>query len=199
METELPQAPPARKKEPSIRAAAKKALSTVTEISDDDEEEEYISDDEDFDLEVVAAPPVGNKKGGGKKPTANAKGGKPPAKKRGPASKQSNVIGQKLITEVLKPAENVGISPEKKVRKMRESPFNKKSGSVLGKVVVGEEENVSTGSQDALASGSEDTGKFVAPSRRPQRMNRGKARYVVSESDEEEEVSQDSDFDEEDD
>ncbi|XP_052171246.1 DNA topoisomerase 2 [Diospyros lotus] len=214
METELPQAPPARKKEPSIRAAAKKALSTVTDISDDDEEEEeYISDDEDFDLEVVTAPPVGNKKGG-KKPAANAKGGKPPAKKRGPASKQSNVIGQKLITEVLKPAENVGISPEKKVRKMRASPFNKKSSSVLGKVVVGEEEeeeeeNVSTGSQDAVASGSnadsaaEDTGKFVAPSRRrpPQRMNRGKARYVVSdsESDNEEEVSQDSDFDEDDD
>ena len=44
-------------------------------------------------------------------------------------------MGQKLLTDInmLKPAENPWISPEKKVRKMRASPFNKKSGSVLGR------------------------------------------------------------------
>lgn len=40
-------------------------------------------------------------------------------------------LSQKLITDVLKPDENV--SPKKKVRKIRKSLFNKKSGSVLGR------------------------------------------------------------------
>jgi DNA topoisomerase-2 len=74
----------------------------------------------------------------GRKPAANDKAAKPPAaaKKRGAANKQqSQTLGQKLLTDInmLKPAENPWISPEKKVRKMRASPFNKKSGSVLGR------------------------------------------------------------------
>ncbi|KAK1360556.1 hypothetical protein POM88_045030 [Heracleum sosnowskyi] len=79
-----------------------------------------------------------------RKPAAgNAKAPKPPVapvvtKKRGIAAsgKQSQMAGQKLITDVLKPVENDGISPEKKVRKMRASPFNKKSGSLLGRAAV---------------------------------------------------------------
>ncbi|CAL5330796.1 unnamed protein product [Camellia sinensis] len=198
LETEMPQVP-TRKKEPTRRAAAKKPLSsTLTEISDDEDEEDI--SDEDFELAEEVAPEVGKKKGG-RKPAANAKqAAKPPAptKKRVPAK----TTGQKLITEVFKTAENMGISPEKKVRKMRASPFNKKSGSVLGNIGK-EDENSSTGSEENLGSASnavntEDLSEEVmAPKARPRRMNRGKAVYVLSES-EDDEVSEDSDFNEDD-
>ena len=148
METEVPKVP-AKKKEPSKRATAaqkKKPLATVSEISDDDDDDDYNDineidddddddDDEDSEIEVVATPEA-RKKGGGKL-AANAQAVKAPAaaKKRGAANKQQpQTLGQKLLTDMLKPAENSGISPEKKVRKMRASPFNKKSGSVLGRV-----------------------------------------------------------------
>ena len=111
-------------------------MATVLEISDGDDDDINEIDDEDSEIEVVAAPDAGKK--GGRKPAANAKAGKAPAaaKKRGAANKQQpQTLGQKLLTDILKPAENSGISPEKKVRKMRASPFNKKrqSGSVLGR------------------------------------------------------------------
>ena len=108
---------------------------TISEISDDDDMNEIDDDDEDGEIEVVAAPEA-RKKGRGK-PTANAKAVKAPAaaKKRGAANKQQpQTLAQKLLTDMLKPAENSRISLEKKVRKMRASPFNKKSGSVLGRV-----------------------------------------------------------------
>ncbi|PSS24455.1 DNA topoisomerase [Actinidia chinensis var. chinensis] len=196
METEVPPVP-AGKKEPNRRAAGqKKPLSTVTEISDSDDEKD--ASDEDFELEEEAVPEVGKTKRG-RKPSANTKvAAKPPAptKKRVPANKQS----QKLITEILKPVENMGISPEKKVRKMRASPFNKKSGSVLGRMGKEGEENTSTGSEERLGSAStaestEDTSEVMVPRARPPRMNRGKVRYVVSDSDSDK-VSDDSDFDE---
>ncbi|KAA8520228.1 hypothetical protein F0562_014484 [Nyssa sinensis] len=197
METEVPQNQ-ARKKEPSKRAAAqKKPLSTLTEISDDEDEDEI--SDEDFELEVVAVPE--EKKKGGRKPTKNdAKAAKPPAaaKKRG--KQQSQVIGQRLITEVLKPAENSGISPEKKVRKMRASPFNKKSSSVLG-ISKEDEAKISTGTEEKAGSSpaesAEEMSEVIAPRARPQRANRGKATYVVSDS-ESDEATDDSTFSDED-
>ncbi|XP_050281804.1 DNA topoisomerase 2-like [Quercus robur] len=191
METEVPKVL-AKKKEPSKRAAAaaqkKKPLATVSEISDDNDINEIVDDDEDSEIEVVAAPEA--RKTGGRKPAANAKAVKAPAvaKKRGAANKQQpQTLGQKLLTDMLKPAENSGISPEKKVRKMRASPFNKKSGCVLGRVgkvheVIENEENSGSASTSANA---EETIE-VAPARaRPQRVNRAQTKYVLSDSESE--------------
>ena len=69
--------------------------------------------DEDGEIEVVAAPEV--RKKGREKPAANAKAIKAPlaAKKKGVGNKQQpQTLGQKLLTNILKPAENSGISPE---------------------------------------------------------------------------------------
>ncbi|XP_030940905.1 DNA topoisomerase 2-like [Quercus lobata] len=187
METEVPKVP-AKKKEPSKRAAAaqkKKPLATVSEISNDDVDDNDINeidddDDEDSEIEVVAAPEA--RKEGGRNPAANAKAVKAPAaaKKRGAANKQQpQTLGQKLLTDMLKPAENSEISPEKKVRKMWASPFNKKSGSVLGRVgkvneVTENEEN----SGSASTSASTEETIEVAPARaRPQRVNRAETRF----------------------
>ncbi|XP_059462496.1 DNA topoisomerase 2 isoform X2 [Corylus avellana] len=196
METEVPKVP-ARKKEPSKRTAAqKKPLVTVVEVSgddDDDDDEKNNSDDEDFDIEVVAAQESGKK--GGRKPAANAKAAKAPvaAKKReAPKKQQPKTLGQKLVTDMFKPAANSMFSPEKKVRKMRESPFNKKSGSVLGKVGG---ENEATGSEPSTSASTEESVE-VAPARaRPQRVNRKQTRYVLSDS-ESENSPVDTDFDE---
>lgn len=195
-------APKAQRKETSKRAAAaKKTLPKVSEITDDIDGID-ISDD-DFEAEIVAA----EKKKGGRKPANSKAAAKPPtaaAKKRGAAAakQQSQLTGQKLITEVLKPSSSSsenpeGISPEKKVRKMRESPFNKKSGSVLGS------SSVSGG--DSVSDSTEEVSKFVLPrTSRPQRGNRTKAVYVVSDSEEDDDGSDDpeelieSDFEDED-
>ncbi|XP_027113751.1 DNA topoisomerase 2 [Coffea eugenioides] len=196
METEIP------KREPSKRATTKKPLVSVTEISDGDDDQIEISDDEDFELEVEAAP-----KEKGRKKTANSKAAKPAAapKKRGQANKTSQLVGQKLITEVLKPADVSKISPEKKVRRMRPSPFNKKSGSVLERLSQQENDKISPESEGqespaSNASGStEESAQVVVPRARPQRGgNRGKAKYVLSDS-ENDDVPDDSDFDEGDD
>ncbi|KAL0464445.1 UNVERIFIED_CONTAM: DNA topoisomerase 2 [Sesamum latifolium] len=204
METEEVSQLQTKKKEPSRKAAAqKKQLSTVSESPDDDVEIQIIDDDDDFE-------PEEKKKKGGRKP-ANAKAAKPPAatKKRGPAAKQSQALGQKLITEVLKPAEN---SPEKKVRKVRASPFNKKSSSILGRTInVEEEEEGETSAEQADSTSTlgsvTDVGQAVAPRARPQRANRGKATYVISDDSESDDPAEDfesdaaeddSDFDDED-
>ncbi|KAG8391224.1 hypothetical protein BUALT_Bualt01G0165600 [Buddleja alternifolia] len=170
METEVPQMQ-IKNKEPSKRAAAskKKPLSSVAEISDDDDDIEII-DDDDFE-------PEEKKKTGGRKPANGKAAAKPPTgatKKRGPATKQ---LGQKLITEVLKPAEN---SPEKKVRRMRASPFNKKSSSVLGRATIVEEDEEILKEQEKSGSSSGSVSEIisqevVAPKARPQRGNRGQA------------------------
>jgi DNA topoisomerase-2 len=200
METEVPKVPPkkkepskvpAKKKEPSkTTAAQKKPFAAVTEVSDVDEND---SDDEVFELETG--------KKGGKKPAANAKAAKAPAaaKKRGaPKKQQPQTSGQKLLTDMFKPAENAGISPEKKVRKMRASPFNKKSSSMLGRVSG---ENEATGGEENLGSAStsastEESVEAVPARARPQRANRNQTRYVLSDS-ESENPPDDSDFDEE--
>ncbi|GAV86071.1 DNA_gyraseB domain-containing protein/DNA_topoisoIV domain-containing protein/Toprim domain-containing protein/HATPase_c domain-containing protein [Cephalotus follicularis] len=198
METEEPQIP-ASKKQSSKRAAAQKKPVTILSDVSESEDENY-TDDEEFEIKEVADPEPGKK--GGRKAAATSKAAKPPvaAKKRGAASKQPQVSGQKLLTEMLKPAENSGISPEKKVRKMRESPFNKKSGSILGRVGKGDE---ATGSEEMLGTVSpsdetEEVIEFVPARARPQRANRVKARYVLSDS-ESDNASEDSDFSEDED
>ncbi|KAK6119233.1 hypothetical protein DH2020_047016 [Rehmannia glutinosa] len=203
METEQPQMP-TKKKEPNRRTAAqKKPLSTVSETIDDDDGDIEIISDDDFELKK-------KKKKCGRKP-ANAKAAKPPlagTKKRGQqANKQQT---QKLITEVLKPAEN---SPEKKVRKMRASPFNKKSSSILGRTISVDEEDEETSAErensvSTLGSVTEDVSQAVAPKARPQRGTRGNARYVISDDSESDDPvedidsdpteDEDSDFDDED-
>lgn len=185
METEKVQVP-AKKKEPSKRTAAQKKVVTVE--TSDSEDEIIIDDDEAFE---IAAPEEGKK--GGRKAAGNSKAAKPAAetKKRGPAKKQQPEasLGQRLLTEMLKPTES---SPEKKVRKMRASPFNKKSGSMLGRAGTIEEPSGSS------PSTSEEVAEVLPPKARPQRANRRQARYVLSDS-ESEKATDDSEFDEDED
>ncbi|MCD9645177.1 DNA topoisomerase 2 [Datura stramonium] len=203
METE---APKAQKKAPARRAAAQKKTLPSSADDSDGEDEIEISDDDEFEQQVAVE---GKKKGGRKPAAAKAAAPKPP-KKRAPANKQSQSIGQRLITEVLKPAEDAGASPDRKVRKMRESPFNKKSGSLLEKntsssSTLQESEEVSPVS--SLGSLEEEVSEVaVAPKARPQRVNRAKkTTYVISDSDTEEDDNNDfepsdySDFDDDDD
>ncbi|KAK2637028.1 hypothetical protein Ddye_031820 [Dipteronia dyeriana] len=188
MEAEVPQVAAAGKKVATKRGAAARKK-TVT-----------ISDSSESEAEIVAA------KKGGRKPAAS----KPPAaaKKRGPTKKQQQeaqgLLGQKLLTEMLKPTE---VSPEKKVRKMRASPFNKKSGSVLGRIAApSSSQDESTGSAQLSAGGSPSTSEEVAEvvltKERPKRANRKQTSYVLSDSesepsdDSESEPADDSDFDE---
>lgn len=179
----------AKKKEPSKRAAAKKKTTAKSaQISDD-------SDDGDFEIKEIAPPAA--KKGGGRKAAANAKTTKT-TKKQEPVAR----LGQKLITQMLEPTENSGISPEKKVRKIRESPFNKKSGSMLGRKIGEEEEEVEAGNEGKMMGSAssettdEEVGRVLLARGRSQRTNRTQVRYVVSDSDSEP-VYEDSDFDEE--
>lgn len=200
METEVTQVEAAKKKEPIKRAAAKKKTTAKsTQISDDNSD-----GDEDFEIKEIAAPPAA-KKGGGRKAAANAKTTKPPAaaaaaNKREPKAK----LGQKLITQMLEPTENSGISPEKKVRRIRASPFNKKSGSILGRVgiEVVEEEEDGGNEGKMMGSGSSATTEESAgypPARgKSQRANRTQVRYVVSDSDSEP-VAEESEFDDDED
>ncbi|XP_050209559.1 DNA topoisomerase 2 [Mercurialis annua] len=191
METDVPQKPG---RKPTSKRVQKKPLS-----DSEDDQVDLDDADDDSDVEVVPAPQA--KKKGGRKPAAtaaNPKAAKPHAgtKKRG--------VGQKLLTEMLKPAENAGISPEKKVRKMRASPFNKKSGSLLGRV-VGQGIEATTAGMGELSvstspSGDTDEVVEVAARARPQRVNRTQNKYVISDSDnDEEEAADESDFEKDDD
>ncbi|NP_001313088.1 DNA topoisomerase 2-like [Nicotiana tabacum] len=197
METE---APKAQKKAPTRKAAAKKkTLPSIADVSEGEDEIE-ISDDDESEPEVA----VGGKKKGGRKPaTAKAApaAAKQPPKKRGPANKQAVGIGQKLITSILKPAENTdNSSPEKKVRKMRASPFNEKSGAVLGKNKGSTlQENEDASPVSSLGSLEDEVNEaVVAPKAR---VTRGKkTTYVISDSDNEDntnefEPTDDSEFD----
>jgi DNA topoisomerase-2 len=133
-------------------------------------------DDDDDDVVVEVAPV----KKGGRKPAAT-KAAKPPAapRKRGKQTVAS--------TEVLA----IGVSPEKKVRKMRSSPFNKKSSSVMSRLADNKEEESSE--NVAGNSSSEKSGGDVSAISRPQRANRRKMTYVLSDS--ESESANDSEFD----
>ncbi|KAL8098365.1 DNA topoisomerase 2 isoform X2 [Apium graveolens] len=198
MEVEVPQKQATKKPQTRKNNAGKKTSLDISRDEDEEFEFEDISDRDEFEVQVVKG------KKGGKKPAAgNAKAAKPPAapaatKKRGPAasSKQSQLVSQKLITDVLKTAESAGVSPEKKVRKMRASPFNKKSSSVLGRVAAkdSKDDSVSPGSSFDTSGGigSSETMIRVA---RPQRANRTKTTYVLSDSEEEEDVTEEEPFD----
>ncbi|XP_068647207.1 DNA topoisomerase 2-like [Aristolochia californica] len=174
-------------KEPAKRTTSRKPPSTITEISDDDNEK--VMEEEDNAPEP-GLEPKGGKKGGRKPANANAKTGQGQARKRGAAAGagKKTLLTQKLMTEMLKVAETTTISPEKKVRKMRASPFNKKSGSLLGNIIDEEEEESSPDSSGTAV---------VATRARPQRANRVLAKYVLSDSDSEKEAAatDDSDFD----
>ncbi|XP_011621441.1 DNA topoisomerase 2 isoform X2 [Amborella trichopoda] len=155
---------------------------------DGSSDEEFVISDEDlsvFDIETEDAPP--KPKGRAKKPLSNKpKAPTGAAKKRGAASSKQPILNQKLITEVLKP---VGVSPEKKVRKMRASPFNKKSGSVLGRI---ERESKAEESKDGSPLSLEREEKVVMAARnRPQRAKPA-PKYILSDS--ESDAANDSDF-----
>ncbi|XP_031273762.1 DNA topoisomerase 2 [Pistacia vera] len=197
METDMAQVAAAKKKEPSKRNAARRKPQKI--VSDTSESEDEIvmldDDDEDFEAEEIAAPEAG-KKGG-------RKAAKPPAatKKRGQAAnkQQPQGVGQRLLTEMLKPTE---ASPQKKVRKMRASPFNKKSGSKLGKAAAATQDEEATGSEEtsgspSISDDSEEVIEVVPAKARPQRANRRQAKYAVSDS--ESEPTDDSDFNEDED
>lgn len=199
METDVTITKEPKKREPKKRTATQKPQSTYTEISDDDEDIQVQSIPEEEDETFQPTAIQGGKKAGGRKATnANANGA---ARKQGAATaKNKPVLGQKLITEILmKPAEEAGSSPEKKVRKMRASPFNKKSGSMLGRInnKKDSEEN-SESSPPSSPSLEEEVN--VAPRARSQRNRQAVKRYVLSDDDDDdesegvEEVTDDSDF-----
>ncbi|KAF3321549.1 DNA topoisomerase 2 [Carex littledalei] len=177
----------AAKKKPAKRGQ-KKALTVHSDVDNMDEP----SGDEDFE---VVKETKGRGRGRGKQPPKEkAVAG---TRKRGPAAQKKPLLGQKLITEVLKPDGVATNSPDKKVRKMRDSPFNKKSGSLLGKgdSLVGA--SASAVIDDILQAEEVD----VAVRDRPKR-ERKKVATVVIESDSEEDVDDEdfgSDFDDEDD
>ncbi|XXG56492.1 hypothetical protein AAC387_Pa03g3885 [Persea americana] len=198
METDVTITKETKKREPKKRTATQKPQSTYTEISDDDEDIQKQSIPEEEDETFQPAAVKGGKKGGGRKAAnANANGA---ARKQGAAtSKNKPVLGQKLITEILmKPAEEAGSSPEKKVRKMRASPFNKKSGSVLGRINKKKDGEENSESSPSSSPGQEEEVN-VAPRARSQRNRQAAKRYVLSDDDDEEsegveEVTDDSDF-----
>lgn len=104
---------------------------------------------------------------------------KPAKKGRGRAAKH------KVIMKAAATSDTTDTSPEKKVRRMRESPFNKKSGSVMNS---GELETSSAkssiGSLGISALSLDSIDEEVVPVRaRPQRANRRQAAYVLSDSD----------------
>ncbi|XP_078428797.1 topoisomerase II isoform X3 [Wolffia australiana] len=140
------------------------------------EEDDEAPDDEDFDAEEV-------------------NGKKKPATKK-PAAAQAGPVGRRGRPAAAKKPAQPKASPEKKVRKIRPSPFNKKSGSILGRA----------GAAGAGSSSGESSPEVVAaPERpRPQRANRAPAparTYLVLSDSESEDLPEedDSDFNEDDD
>ncbi|KAF6995935.1 hypothetical protein CFC21_012354 [Triticum aestivum] len=180
METEQQQKGKKGRNGPSKRGAAKKAMSSLAESSDEDmAEPRHESEGGGSSMEV-------EKKTKGRKPAAE----KPKAttiRKRAPA--QSKVMKQKVMEEIFKPTDDSNLSapsPEKKVRRIRSSPFNKKSGSLLQR-----EAGASTGAEDAEAPPSGSSAEPVAP-RRTVRERKVAIVYADSGSDDDEE-SEDED------
>lgn len=195
METETSAVEPV---EVAQKQPAKRGKKKAMMVDSDEDNMDEVSGDEDFEVVKEAkGRGRGRGRGRGKQPPKE----KAPigARKRGPAAQKKPLLGQTLITDVLKPDGEVNNSPDKKVRKMRPSPFNKKSGSVLGK------DNNSGGSSASAVMDDilqEDVG--VAASRDRPKRERKKVTTVVVESDSEaEDDSNDddfeSDFDEDDD
>lgn len=184
---------------PSKRGAAKKAMASLIELSDEDiavPTDE--SEDEEFAMATEA--PV-EKKARGRKPAAEKLAAEKPkttaARKRAPAP--SKGMRQKVLEETFKPVDDSNSSapsPEKKVRKIRASPFNKKSSSIL--------QRGSTSTEDADAPPSGSSAEPVAP-RRTVRERKTTLTYVESESEDKDsddedvlDVSDDSEYSDDD-
>lgn len=157
METETTEGQQKGKKVASKRGPAKKAMASLTELSD---EEIAVptgeSEDEEFAMEEA---PV-EKKTRGRKPAAE-KPKTTAVRKRAPAP--SKGMRQKVLEETFKPVDDSNSSapsPEKKVRKIRASPFNKKSSSILQRAA-----SASASTEDADAPPSGSSAEPVAPRR----------------------------------
>lgn len=174
-----------KKQQPSRNAAAKKATYAVLSDDEDDEPEhhhlmptidEHDDDDDDFSILEEAPKSV---KGKGRKPKNETAA----TRKRGSTQVASKANSQKPNANVPR------VSPEKKLRKMRPSPFNKKSGTVS----TGSLPNIA-----AAAAAAIDEAATVTARTRSKRDNRTKAVYVESDSEGEDEVeddaTEDSDF-----
>lgn len=159
MAEEAPNGKKAAKKAPKKRAAAPAKKAATTAESDDEEE-----------IEI--------KGGGGRRRTTAANATKQQIKAT--TAKKGAAANQKLITDMLKTTTIAENSPEKKVRKMRPSPFNKKSGSLLNH---NKADDIEGGSSSSGVSVEEDS---AAARARPKRENRTKAVYVESHSESEE-------------
>jgi DNA topoisomerase II len=190
METEMTEAQQNEtkgRKGPSKRGATKKAPSSLAVISSDD--------DNDFAMKEASEMET-QKKGRGRKPTAADKLKATTTRKRAPA--QGKAMKQKVLDEMLKPIEESNTSapsPEKKVRKMRNSPFHKKSGSVLQRGAAAASTTTESIAETSPTSGSSIEPVAAPQPRRTARTTR-KATVVYDESDDDEdEVSDDSDFD----
>ncbi|OAY66581.1 DNA topoisomerase 2 [Ananas comosus] len=190
-------------KEPSKGAAARKAPAAITHLSDEDGDDDQMptilegNDDDEFELLEEAAPKE-KKPARGRKPAGDKLKAAVGTRKRGPAQNKP-ALTQKLITQVLKPSEKAKIaSPKKKVRKMRASPFNKKSGTLLGNRIL----SSSASSEDSGGHASEgSSAEAIAPVNRPKRNNIQRAVYIDSDSEAEGEqpITDDSDFAEDED
>ncbi|XP_042389324.1 DNA topoisomerase 2-like isoform X3 [Zingiber officinale] len=184
------------KKQPSRNAAAKKATYAVLSDDEDDEPEHHLmptidelDNDDDFSINEEAPKSV---KGKGRKPRNETAA----TRKRGSTQAASKANSQKPNTNV-QPATRV--SPEKKLRKMRASPFNKKSGSVLSRLTSSPSASEDSGGSN-IAAAIDEVAAAVTGRTRPKRDNRTKAIYVESDSEGEDEVeddgTEDSDFQE---
>ncbi|XP_042412378.1 DNA topoisomerase 2-like isoform X1 [Zingiber officinale] len=163
------------KKQPSRNAAAKKATYALSSDEDDEPEQQQLLmptiEEVDDVVEEASVKAVKGRKP--KNETAKA------TRKRGPAQ------ASKATTT------------SQKVRKMRASPFNKKSGSVLSK----------PRNEDSSSSSSSNDATAAAARTRPKRESRTKAAvYVESDSegetneveDDDDDATEDSDFQDED-
>ncbi|KAF8750223.1 hypothetical protein HU200_012478 [Digitaria exilis] len=167
-------------KGPSKRGGGKKASSSSLPA---------IQDDEDFDVSMEVPDDQAQKKGRGRKAAAPVKPKATATRKRAPAQSKA---------KMLKPTEESNTaapSPEKKVRKMRASPFNKKSGSILQRGSSAASSSSETTAEASPPSGS--SAEAVAAPRRTARATTKKPPvYDLSDLDEEVvELTDDSDFD----
>lgn len=179
--------------EAALKEAPKRGKKKAITVYSDDDNMDEPSGDEDFE---VVKEKKGRGRGRGKQPPKEKTA--PGMRKRGPAAQKKPLLGQKLITEVLKPDGEGNDSPDKKVRKMRPSPFNKKSGSVVGK-----DENLGGASASAVMDDILQEVGVVASRGRPKRERKKVATVFVESDSEVVDDSNDedfgSDFDEDDD
>lgn len=145
-------------------------------------------------METETTEQPAQKKGRGKKPAAAAvKPKAPAARKRAPT--QGGKATQKKIDEMLRATEDNNTSassPEKKVRKMRSSPFNKKSGSIL------QRGSTASASSGTTVEASPPSGSSAEPvgAAQPRRTARATKKPIyISDPEDEVELIDDSDFD----